>query len=255
MGQVITPEMIGKLIKNAKTGQIIGICDNVDSYFDVNIRHFSHLKKWWSQEQLSALNAEPVKVGEYMQLDTGVIVRFTGVAGDIIRVGNDVGVWDCPVTDIARVVVAQQGKHPHAELMLAYAQDALKSAEPWKLWERRISGQTEWESCGCNPSWISEIEYRRKPVPNYTPVKETIEFIKPIKNVDDLVGIDILYVVDRIRCSHTLKVTSVNINEVKTYHMESYDVNHLIQNNDAFATKEHAQQFIDAYDLMKTYMR
>ncbi|MEK9497103.1 hypothetical protein V2H77_11680 [Photorhabdus sp. P32] len=26
-------------------------------------------------------------------------------------------------------------KHAHAELMLQYAQDALKTNEPWKLWE------------------------------------------------------------------------------------------------------------------------
>lgn len=28
-------------------------------------------------------------------------------------------------------------KHPHAELMKQYAEDAMKTATPWRLWETR----------------------------------------------------------------------------------------------------------------------
>lgn len=59
-------------------------------------------------------------------------------------------------------------KHPHAELMAQYAQDALETDTPWERWEVRQVAK------GCEPSdwrpcmprdmlFPCDFEYRRKP--------------------------------------------------------------------------------------------
>ncbi|TNH43788.1 hypothetical protein [Photorhabdus luminescens] len=53
--------------------------------------------------------------------------------------------------------------HVHAELMMQYAQDALKTKEPWLLWERLHIEAVGWEQCLHNPGWSTEFKYRRKP--------------------------------------------------------------------------------------------
>ncbi|KAA1184912.1 hypothetical protein [Photorhabdus heterorhabditis] len=53
-------------------------------------------------------------------------------------------------------------KHVHAELMLQYAHDALKTDAPWKLWEQSCTGG-KWIALNCNPNFLHEIKYRRKP--------------------------------------------------------------------------------------------
>lgn len=52
-------------------------------------------------------------------------------------------------------------KHKHAELMLAYAQDAQKTDKPWLLWEFRYNDD-KWLPLEDNPWWAYSIEYRRK---------------------------------------------------------------------------------------------
>jgi hypothetical protein len=52
--------------------------------------------------------------------------------------------------------------HKYAKLMLEYAQDALVSIEPWKLWEYSSDG-VHWKSFeATNPGWITDYFYRRK---------------------------------------------------------------------------------------------
>lgn len=52
--------------------------------------------------------------------------------------------------------------HPHAELMMAYAEDAKTHAEPWKLWQATHADHP-WTDLECNPSWCALNLYRRKP--------------------------------------------------------------------------------------------
>lgn len=52
--------------------------------------------------------------------------------------------------------------HPHAALMLQYAQDAAETAEPWLRWECKPSGCDSWRPLR-HPGWITSCEYRRKP--------------------------------------------------------------------------------------------
>lgn len=53
-------------------------------------------------------------------------------------------------------------KHPHAELMLEYAKDAMETDKPWERWEFNNGA---WNCLFKHPSWAEEIEYRRKPKP------------------------------------------------------------------------------------------
>ena len=54
-------------------------------------------------------------------------------------------------------------KHPHAELMMQYAQDAMETNKPWERWEThmRISPEN-WTSLHFHPEWHSTSKYRRK---------------------------------------------------------------------------------------------
>lgn len=52
--------------------------------------------------------------------------------------------------------------HPHAELMMQYAEDAKTHAEPWKLWQATHADHP-WTDLECNPSWCVLNLYRRKP--------------------------------------------------------------------------------------------
>lgn len=56
-------------------------------------------------------------------------------------------------------------KHPHAELMLQYAQDAMTTDKPWELWELCKSFDpylSEWRNLSTHPRWIEGNKYRRK---------------------------------------------------------------------------------------------
>ena len=54
-------------------------------------------------------------------------------------------------------------KHIHADSMLQYAKDAMKTDEPWKLWEIMFGENDYWEDCLAHPTWIMPAKYRRKP--------------------------------------------------------------------------------------------
>lgn len=54
-------------------------------------------------------------------------------------------------------------KHPHAELMMQYAEDAMETEEPWLLWQYRCEGK--WKQCLAHPSWAKSGTFRRKPEP------------------------------------------------------------------------------------------
>ena len=51
--------------------------------------------------------------------------------------------------------------HFHAENMKLYAEDAMTTNEPWKLWEVWV--YDEWNPLSKNPEWGTDRLYRRKP--------------------------------------------------------------------------------------------
>lgn len=56
-------------------------------------------------------------------------------------------------------------KHPHAELMAQYAQDAMETDKPWERWQCHWGQRTGWDDVEDNPSWCKSTQYRRKPKP------------------------------------------------------------------------------------------
>lgn len=58
--------------------------------------------------------------------------------------------------------------HPHAELMLQYAQDAAETSEPWRRWQSKLPRHAHWNDRTSQPLWDTEVEYRRKPEPKET---------------------------------------------------------------------------------------
>ncbi len=73
--------------------------------------------------------------------------------------------WD---KNIKVEVLMNQG-HPHAKLMLQYAQDAMTTSEPWKLWQVQDGDfggpKGEWSNLEeYSNLWIIGKNYRRKPI-------------------------------------------------------------------------------------------
>jgi hypothetical protein len=59
--------------------------------------------------------------------------------------------------------------HKHADLMAAYAADAMTTATPWELWEARDTKANHpnngcWYTLKSDPAWNTTHDYRRKPV-------------------------------------------------------------------------------------------
>lgn len=52
--------------------------------------------------------------------------------------------------------------------MRLYAEDAMETDEPWKLWEYSLCGG--WEACIANPQWSEKKKYRR--IDPYRELKE-----------------------------------------------------------------------------------
>lgn len=52
-------------------------------------------------------------------------------------------------------------KHPHAELMLQYAQDAMTTSEPWELWEFKHP-HYDWVAMERDMPFLVAYQYRHK---------------------------------------------------------------------------------------------
>lgn len=55
----------------------------------------------------------------------------------------------------------------HAALMAEYAKDALETDKPWEQWEIFSDTDEKWVSLSTHPGWMSQRQYRRKPVKIY----------------------------------------------------------------------------------------
>ncbi|WP_387692945.1 hypothetical protein [Photorhabdus sp. RM71S] len=67
--------------------------------------------------------------------------------------------------------------HVHAELMLQYAQDALRTNKPWLLWQ--TGNGDDWYDLNDHPIWNKYYEYRRKPETEMITVGK-VSFPKPV---------------------------------------------------------------------------
>ena len=73
-------------------------------------------------------------------------------------------------------------KHKHAELMMQYAEDAMKHEFPYILWQYNITG--EWHDLNRHPEWDFNTKYRRKPLEQNELVSVNVKFMKPLKVAD-----------------------------------------------------------------------
>ena len=74
-------------------------------------------------------------------------------------------------------------KHPHAELMMQYAQDAMETDKPWEWWQFYYDGV--WWDFKRHPIWHKSAEYRRKPRTININGHEVPEPVRtPLKNGD-----------------------------------------------------------------------
>jgi hypothetical protein len=60
--------------------------------------------------------------------------------------------------------VVEPKRHPHSIVMCLYAEDALGTKEPWKLWEVKEEEDSVWCNLYDHPRWSEVCEYRRKDV-------------------------------------------------------------------------------------------
>ncbi|MBS9442456.1 hypothetical protein [Photorhabdus heterorhabditis] len=72
--------------------------------------------------------------------------------------------------------MSENKKHVHAELMMQYAQDALKTDRPYELWEMFCS-DSDWRTLTNHPRWQVDYLYRRKPE---MITVGTVSFPKPV---------------------------------------------------------------------------
>ena len=57
----------------------------------------------------------------------------------------------------------KMNKHPPAELMKLYAEDAMTTPKPWDLWVYRNRADAHWSRCTSSPIWSEAYEYKRSP--------------------------------------------------------------------------------------------
>lgn len=75
--------------------------------------------------------------------------------------GENGGLYSDGGTCQRDIVSVKVTSHPHAELMLEYANDAKTTDKPWLLWETYYHSQ--WDDLCSNPIWSIQCQYRRKP--------------------------------------------------------------------------------------------
>ncbi|MBS9427838.1 hypothetical protein [Photorhabdus akhurstii] len=128
--------------------------------------------------------------------------------------------------------MSQNKKHVHAELMMQYAQDALKTDEPWLMWERLYTKAIGWEQCPHNPGWNPEFKYRHKPE---IITVGSVSFPKPISEAPAL---DTLCYVVAIR-------SNINIHRI-TWHNGSPMFSNFLKQGLIHLTEDAAQQHLEA---------
>ncbi len=127
-------------------------------------------------------------------------------------------------------------KHPHAELMKLYAEDAMVTTEPWKLWEFQLKDEAAWYRLTNHPAWTHEAKYRRRA----KVVKiDGVEFPVPVLTVnDDSVNRDYftIYVTDSGAVTGRINRELMNVEKFNT----------LLKQGLIFEQAEDAKHYVEA---------
>lgn len=119
--------------------------------------------RWFFTRKDGPAGIDPETVVEVVQRN-GDVARGTVAALDWEddNMQADIMGWRVPGAQYPEAEPSD-GPHPHAELMVEYAKDALTTREPWKLWQ--FNDGSGWIECGLGgPAWLQVYRYRRKPV-------------------------------------------------------------------------------------------
>ena len=120
----------------------------------------------------------PIVAGKkYIRRDGKIVVPKPGSSRAIVEV-DDSYFHQCVFIETGRNSMSPSGGdfhwdlvadyieepvgHPHADLMMQYAEDAKTDKEPWNNWEYS-SDDIHWNTIHNSPAWLECIEYRRKP--------------------------------------------------------------------------------------------
>lgn len=115
----------------------------------------------WDEILQAGIEGKQIQANEYSPSPTTIIWRNIGLKKVMQYAQNGYR------PDHFRVAPGQTG-HSHADLMAQYAEDAKKTAEPWKLWEYDIG--TGWLACSEHPSFKAGCNYRRRPITRWVNV-------------------------------------------------------------------------------------
>jgi len=121
----------------------------------------------------------PIQIGKKYVRRDGVVVPVTSAISTKIVVAKldernyyslgDTGVsctaggvrsYEC--FDLIADAEEKPAGHPHAALMLLYAQDWAETDSPWLRWQC-ANNQGDWLTLETHPLWNAESQYRRKP--------------------------------------------------------------------------------------------
>lgn len=127
-------------------------------------------------------------------------------------------------------------KHPHAELMKLYAEDAMTTTEPWELWEVRLKGDPTWIPLGIWPTWSPDCEYRHKPK---TAEIGGIEFPEPYVPFEIISSGRVFYTID-------VSDKGIVVSAIKRYSSNHEKFDDLLKRGLIFKQSEDCERYIEA---------
>jgi len=129
--------------------QIDEICNTFLINRDTNIVAIKAAVEKWNEEQIPSTQFEPdwdktSSNATRVYLDA---VWFNSEMKEIDR--TTICCWDRPITP-----------HPHAEIMMKYAEVAARRVDPWVEFERFSHCDMEWDGLPYHPDWTQGQTYR-----------------------------------------------------------------------------------------------
>ena len=121
---------------------------------------------YWSNKELKTLNCTFDTYGLDVEYD--YITHFNHTEMSTINwMLSQKRISDLP--SVSSDSIPEQKAHPHADLMLKYAQIAQYSDKPWEEFQFK-STDGVWLDCGAEVLFYTLVEYRLKPQPIYIKV-------------------------------------------------------------------------------------
>jgi hypothetical protein len=132
------------LLTNEQIAELIGIASNQSTSRDLHSEFHE-----WNEKQIPSIEFEP---------DWG------NVPSNITRVYLDAVWFNSEMKEIERTTICCWDKpippHPHAEMIMKYAEVAQRRTDPWVEFEVTSSEEFSWSKCNSFICFRAEYEYR-----------------------------------------------------------------------------------------------